>query len=278
VWGTTFVSTKMLIQSGMTPMDIFLTRFVIAYVGLCLLAPKQLRAHSSLDEWLLVGLGITGGSLYFLTENMALVYSSASNVSLLVTTTPLLTLLALRLCGYTKRLCARQLWGAVLALSGVCCVVFNGHFVLQLNIRGDLLALCAALMWTLYSILLRRLGNRYDSRFLMRKVFFYGLLTALPVRWLLPTSSPLAWHSPIVWLNLLFLGLVASMICYLVWTLVMQRLGTMRATNYIYFNPVVTLLVATLVLDERLTCVAAIGAVAILVGVWLAQKTDEQEN
>jgi drug/metabolite transporter (DMT)-like permease len=157
-------------------------------------------------------------------------------------------------------------------------VVFNGHFVLQLNIRGDLLALCAALMWTLYSILLRRLGNRYDSRFLMRKVFFYGLLTALPVRWLLPTSSPLAWHSPIVWLNLLFLGLVASMICYLVWTLVMQRLGTMRATNYIYFNPVVTLLVATLVLDERLTCVAAIGAVAILVGVWLAQKTDEQEN
>lgn len=269
VWGTTFVATKVLINCGLTPLDIFLARFLLAY--LCLWPfSRRLFAASWRDEALLAAMGLTGGSVYFLTENMAVGMAPASNVSLLVTTAPVLTLLLLRLFRLSGALRSTQLWGSAIAFAGVACVVFNGRFVLRLSPAGDLLALTAALMWAFYSLLLRRLSERYSDVFLMRKVFFYGVATALPVLAFSPLHLSSAWMQPVVWGNLLFLGLVASMGCYLLWTAVMRRLGTMRATNYIYFNPLVTLLTAAAVLGERITLIALLGAALILPGVWLA--------
>ena len=101
------------------------------------------------------------------------------------------------------------------------------------------------------------------------------------LRFLLP-FSPLppseVWAQPVVWGNLLFLGVAASMGCYLAWTAVLQHLGTMRATNYIYFNPLVTLLAAAAVLGERITAVAAVGACLILTGVWMAERRNEHDT
>ena len=72
IWGTTFVSTKVLIQHGLSPVDIFVYRFVLAYVCICFLAPKRLFADSIKDELWMVGAGFCGGALYFVTENTAL--------------------------------------------------------------------------------------------------------------------------------------------------------------------------------------------------------------
>lgn len=274
VWGTTFVATKVLIDRGLTPLEIFLVRFLIAYLCLCLLSGGRLRADSWRDEMLTAALGLSGGSVYFLTENLALTMAPASNVSLLVTTAPVLTLSLLRLCRLTGPLLARQIWGAAVAWIGAGCVIFNGSFVLRIDPAGDLLALAAAAMWAVYSVLLRRLSGRYGDAFLMRKVFFYGLATALPLVAVSPFGRSAEWSRPEVWGNLLFLGLVASLGCYLLWTAVLKRLGTMRATNYIYFNPLVTLAAAALVLGERVTVMAACGAAAILAGVWLARSRE----
>lgn len=274
VWGATFVSTKVLLLCGLTPAAIFLVRFSIAYVGIWFVAPRRLRADSWRDEALMALLGVTGGSAYFLAENMAVGLAPASNVSLLITTAPVMTLLLLRLSGAGGPLTAMQLTGAGIALAGVGCVVFNGRFVLRLDPAGDLLALAAALSWACYSLLLRLMGGRYPAAFYTRKVFFYGVVTLLP--WFLfvePLRLPLATLAqPAVWGNLLFLGVAASLVCYVVWSVVIRRIGTMQATNYIYFNPLVTLLVAAAVLGERITPVAGAGAVLLIGGVWLAEK------
>ena len=272
VWGTTFVSTKVLLNHGLAPLDIFLMRFLIAYLCLWIFAPGRLFAASWRDELMCVALGLSGGSIYFLTENQAVAMAPASNVSLLVTTAPVMTLLLLRLFRVIGPLQRRQIWGSLIALAGVACVVGNGRFVLRLHPAGDILALTAAFMWAAYSLLLPSMSRRYSGTFLMRKLFFYGMLTAAPLLLFSPLHFSEAWLRPVVWGNLLFLGVAASMGCYLIWTAALQHLGTMRATNYIYFNPLVTLLAAATVLDERITAIAAVGAVLILAGVWLAER------
>lgn len=273
VWGLTFISTKILIGHGLSPQEIFLLRFSIAYLGIWILFPRRLFADSWRDElWLFLG-GITGGSFYFLTENMALEITLATNVSFIVSTAPLLTTI-LSLMVYKKEKASRSLiGGSLLALVGVALVVYNGSFVLKISPLGDFLTLLAALSWAFYSLIMKEMSGRYGTFFITRKIFFYGILTILPAFAVHP------WHfdmhqilQPAVWVNLLFLGVLASLICFAVWNLVLKQLGTVRASNYIYLNPLFTLIGSAFLLGERLTAVAAVGAVCILGGVYLAGK------
>lgn len=272
IWGTTFVSTKVLIQNGLTPAEIFFYRFSLAYVVILLFSRGKLWSRSWRDEGWFALAGIFGGSLYFITENTALGITLASNVSLLVCTSPVLTALLSALF-YHYPLRRRMLYGSLLALLGVALVVFNGSVLLKINPLGDLLTLCAALSWALYCLVLRRFSGRYGSLFVTRKVFFYGLLS-MSFYFLF---EPLTWKAeifarPVVWMNLLFLGLIASMLCYLMWNASVKVLGAERATNYLYVNPLVTMLTSSIVLDERITLAALFGCVLIICGVYWAER------
>lgn len=273
VWGATFVSTKVLIANGLSPAEIFFARFALAYLCLRPFSRGGMRAGSLRDELMLAAAGVTGGSLYFLTENLALAYAPASNVSLIVCTAPVWTALLLSALYRNERMTRRQTAGAALAFAGMVLVVLNGHFVLKLTPKGDLLALAAALLWMGYSLIIKRIAGKYPAIFITRKVFFYGLLTILPWFAFEPPRAGLeVWTRPAVWGNLLFLGLVASMLCYILWNAAMHRLGAVRTTNYIYFNPLVTILTAALCIGERITPVALAGAALILCGMWQAER------
>ena len=251
----------------------------MAYLCILPLARGRLLAGSWRDEALLAAAGICGGSIYFLTENMALEFAPASNVSLIVCTAPVWTALVMSLTDRSERMSRRQALGAAVAFAGMVLVVLNGRFVLHLSPRGDLLALAAAWLWVFYSMIVKRLADRYPALFISRKVFFYGLLTILPVFAFRPfavTGEMLA--RPAVWGNLLFLGLVASMLCYLLWNAAMHRLGAVRTTNYIYLNPLVTILTAALCIDERITPVALAGAALILFGMWRAERPEKPKS
>ncbi|MBQ5904119.1 MAG: DMT family transporter [Alistipes sp.] len=273
VWGATFVSTKVLIGFGLSPAEIFLIRFLMAYICLLPFAKGKLWADSWQDELRFAGVGITGGSLYFLAENMALEYAPASNVSLIVCSAPVWTALLLALLYRNERMNARQIWGSVVAFLGMVLVVLNGRFVLQIAPKGDLLAFAAAWLWVLYSLIIKQIGHRYKALFITRKTFFYGLLTILP--WFLYEPFTVDWATllhPLVAGNLLFLGVVASMLCYLVWAVAMRELGAVRATNYIYLNPLITILTAAICIAERITPIALLGAGLILYGMWRAER------
>jgi drug/metabolite transporter (DMT)-like permease len=166
-----------------------------------------------------------------------------------------------------------QTTGALMAVCGVAAVVLNGHFVLHLSPLGDALALAACLCWAVYSLLMIPANHRYGSLFITRKVFFYGLLTMIPYFLFVPDMPPVeVLLRPQVVGNLLFLGVVASCICYLVWTWVIDKLGAMVTTNYVYINPLSTIVVARLVLGEQITPFFLLGAVLILTGMYLADR------
>lgn len=273
IWGTTFVSTKVLINNSLTPAQIFLFRFILAYLSIRIISPKRLFSDNIRDELIFLALGVTGGSLYFMTENEALCHSTATNVSLIVCICPLLTTLLLGLFYHSERLSKVQWLGSLIACSGMALVVLNGHFVLHLSPWGDTLAFCAALCWAFYSLLIKRVSASYPSVFITRKVFFYGLITIIPYFIFVPSmpSLHLLMDIPVL-VNLLFLGFVASMLCFLTWNWCITRLGAVHATNYIYFNPLMTIIAAQIVLNERITLYIIAGTALIIVGMYLAER------
>jgi drug/metabolite transporter (DMT)-like permease len=171
VWGTTFISTKVLLSKGLSPESIFFYRFLLAYLGIWLFGSKRLLADSVKDEFLFVLLGICGGSFYFLSENYALKITLASNVSLIVCTAPILTAVLTHLILKTEKINRQLVQGSFIALLGVALVVYNGSFILELNPLGDFLSFLAALVWGFYTIILKHVSDRYSTLFITRKVF-----------------------------------------------------------------------------------------------------------
>jgi len=273
IWGLTFIATKVLIGYGLTPQEIFFYRFLIAYAGIWIISPKRLFANRWKDEfWLMAG-GIFGGSLYFFTENTALGITQASNVSFLICTAPLLTTILSLLFYKSEKATKGLIGGSLLALAGVGLVVFNGSVILKISPVGDLLTLLAALSWAFYSLIIRKMTRRYPTVFITRKIFFYGVLTILPAFLLHPLQPDLdILLQPIVLSNLLFLAVLASLICYVLWNVVLKQLGTVRASNYIYLNPLVTMVASMMILQEQITLFALIGAGCIVCGVYLAER------
>ena len=273
IWGLTFISTKVLIEHGLSPQEIFLLRFLMAYLGIWFISPRKLFADNWKDElWLLWG-GVTGGSFYFFTENTALEITLATNVAFIVCTAPLLTTILSLLIYKKEKATAGRVGGSLLALAGVALVVYNGHFILKISPLGDFLTLLAAFSWAFYSLIMKKMSGRYRTTFITRKIFFYGILTILPAFILHPWQFSLSglWQ-PAVWMNLLFLGVLASLVCFVVWNIILKQLGTVRASNYIYLNPLFTLIGSAVLLDEQFTVMSLMGAMLILGGVYWAGK------
>lgn len=274
VWSVTFLSTKVLL-AHFTPVEILVYRFAFAYVALLAAYPKFRKPASVLEELTFALAGIFGGALYFLGENVALKYSLASSVSLLVSTAPLLTILAVRVFlpkeaerGIDSR---RTAGGSLLALAGVALTILNGRFNLGLNPLGDALALLSAASWALYTVVIRRLGNDLHPLYVTRKIFFYTLVSMVPVMYFSPVRLDFsAFRDFSVLGNLAFLSLIASCGAYVAWNAAINTLGATKANNIIYLIPGLTLLFSALLLGEPVTPVAAAGTVLTIGGVYLA--------
>lgn len=273
IWGTTFISSKILLERGLQPAEIMILRFVIAYLCMLPFWRGRLFADNWRDELQMVILGITGGSMYFLLENTALLYTQASNVAIIIASTPLLTTLAVHFISRQEKADKRLYACSLLSLAGVALVVMNGEFILKLNPMGDLLTLGAAVMWVIYSIVVLRLEGKYHSLMITRKIFFYGILTLAPYFLFKPWGT--TWQmiaEPKVMGNLLFLGVIASLICYWTWNVVIEKLGAIHATNYLYINPIVAMITAYIILHERITVLAIVGTTLIMLGVYMAER------
>lgn len=276
VWGSTFISSKVLLEFY-TPAQIMLTRFILAYCALWLLRPRRL-ALTLKQEGVFFLLGLLGCTAYFYTENTALSYTLASNVSIIVAAAPIFTAILAHFAG-EERFRASTLAGFLVAFSGVILVVCNGTFVLKLNPKGDLLALAAAVCWAIYSVLLRRASRGLDSILVTRHTMFWGIVTALPLvaaEGVPYPMAPLMTASGIA--NFLFLGLVGSALCFVLWNKAFRILGVVTTNTFIYLMPFITIVAARIFLDEPISPLALLGAVLITAGVVLSQRSSPAEK
>ena len=272
-WGTSFVSTKVLLNHDFSAVQIFTLRFVVTYLLLLAASHKKFRCENWKHELVLFVCGLTGCTLYFWAENTALSLSPSSNVSLIVCTNPLLIMIFGGLIYKGERLVKRQILGCFITFIGMVLVVLNGKFILKLSPVGDFLAFGSACMWTVYSLIVRPLNDKYSTLFITRKMFFYGALSSIIIM-LGESALSVPWQNfaePVVSINFLCLTVFSSLFGYLIWNKVLKQLGTVLASNYIYAIPLVTIITAVIALDEKITAVALIGAAAIVAGMVLAE-------
>ena len=271
-WGTSFVSTKVLLNHGFSAVQIFTLRFAITYLILLSARHRKFRSDSWKHELILFICGVTGCTLYFWTENTALTLSPTSNVSLIVCSSALLTLIFGGLFYKSERLGKRQVLGCLVTFVGMVLVVLNGKFVLKLSPVGDFIAFAGAAMWAIYSLVVRQLNDKDSALFITRKMFFYGTITSIPI--MLIEGKEIPWQNftePVVSLNFLCLTVFSSLFGYLIWNKVLKQIGTVLASNYAYAIPLITTITAAITLGEHITFVAVAGALAIVAGIVTAQ-------
>ena len=282
VWGTTFISTKVLLRE-FTPIEILLFRFLIGFAALCLVNHRRLRIKERSHELLFVAAGISGVTLYFLMENIALTYTYASNVGVIVATAPFCTAILGFIFLRDEKLKMGFFVGFVISIAGIVLLSFNGQKSFHLNPRGDVLALLAAVVWACYSVLIKKISSYgyqtiqiHQACVLLRHSFY----AACPVLYGFPLAVLQILKIRCCWQIFYFLGLCASALCFVTWNLAVKIVGAVKTSVYLYLVPVVTIAASVLVLHEKISVVSVLGTVMVLMGLVLSDrgKTAEKNN
>ena len=272
VWGTTFISTKLLLED-FTPPEILFIRVTLAILALTLARPRRLRLKSRKHEWYFAGAGLCGVTLYSLLENVALLYTQPGNCSVIISIAPFFVALAVHWFLKGERLSFWFFLGFAVAITGVGLISFSGQ-QLKLNPLGDFLCILAALSWAGYSVFVKKIDSHgYDTLLVTRHIFHYGLLFLLlcvPFLDFSPSLENLL--KPVNGFNFLFLGFGASALCFFTWNTAVKRLGAVKTSVYIYVCPGVTILAAWLLLHDPILPMSIIGAALTLLGLIVSQR------
>ena len=298
-WGITFVCTKYLLRD-FTSLEILFYRFISAYLGLWLLRPKLIKIAPK-DNLLFALAGLTGVVLYQLTENIAIHFTNASNVSVIVSICPLFTAIISQIFLKEKHLSVWFITGFVISITGVTLVCLNGNTSLEFNPKGDFLALLSGICWGFYSMLISVANRRnYDPVCSTRRIFFFSVLMMLPLSfcgWLLSFKgsegadflqslyfsfdkavNASRFSNPLNWLYLLFLGVVANGFCFAMWNKACKICGTVKINCALYLIPVVTIIFAFFTLGEKITLLGGAGALITIVGLFISERKTNQSS
>lgn len=275
-WGTSFLSTKVLMtDGGFTPVEMYVYRFLAAYLILLAFTFKNLFANSWKDELQLFICGLCAGSLFFITENYALKFTATANVSLLASISPIFTTILMAVI-YKVKMRFGVILGSIIAFIGVGCIIFSSGAGFEIHPKGDILALTAAFSWAIYTIAVKKVSPFYSTFFISRKIFFYGVLTAIPL--MLMQNEPLHFrllfdfNQPQYPLNFLFLVIFCSLFAYLILNEAMNILGQVTANNYLYLQPLVTMIAAYFILGEQIFVLGYVGCLLIIGGLVISDK------
>lgn len=280
IWGTTFISTKILLKA-ISPIEILFLRFTIGFTVLLVVYPHRLKVKERKHELYFAAAGLCGVTLYYLLENIALTYTFASNVGVIISIAPFFTAIFAHLFLDGEKLKLPFFIGFAVAVIGIFLINFNGSSNLKLNPLGDLLAVLAAAVWAAYSVLTKKIsGFHYNTIQATRRIFFYGLIFMIPTLFLFefePNINQVM--QPVNLFNILFLGLGASALCFVTWNSAVKILGAVKTSVYIYMVPVITVVTSVIVLNETITGIALFGIVLTLVGLFISElKTSAKQK
>lgn len=273
IWGTTFISTKILLVN-FQPVEILFFRFIMGFLVLLAVYPHRLKGVTRKQEIIFAAAGLCGICLYYLLENIALTYTMASNVGVIISVAPFFTAILSHLFVKSEdRLRVNFLIGFIVAMTGIVLISFNGS-KLELNPLGDILAIAAAFVWACYSILTRRISSfGYPVILTTRRTFLYGILFMIPPLFFLDFQTDLSrFANTSCLLNMIYLGLGASALCFVTWNYAVKRLGAVKTSIYIYIVPVITLITSALILKEPVTWISAIGTLLAVAGLFLSER------
>lgn len=279
IWGTTFISTKILLNNY-RPIEILFFRFMIGLFILTIVYPHRLKSAEKKQEIMFALAGLCGITLYYLLENIALTYTMASNVGIIISVAPFFTAIFAHYCLKGERLKMNFFIGFIAAITGICLISVNTSTVFKLNPLGDFLALLASAVWAIYSILTRKISSfGYNTIQTTRRIFFYGILFMIPTFPFFDFHPDIKYLAdPIVLFNILFLGLGASALCFVTWNYAVKILGAVKTSIYIYIVPVITVVTSVIILHEKITWLSVAGMILALSGLFISEKLPSKKT
>lgn len=229
VWGSTFISTKILLyQFG--PVEILILRFLLGWLFLWLIRPLKFTTVNRKHEFLFALAGLTGVTMNYLLENIALMHTQASNLAVIVSTAPLFVgIFAFITMGYHLK------WnffcGFVFSMIGIFQISFQNIKDVHLHLSGDLIGIGIAIVWGVYSILMERIGKfGFDNILVTRRIFFYGILFMIPFTGFFESFENISlWMKPKNLALILYLGMIACAVSYMTWNYAIRVIGSVKA-------------------------------------------------
>jgi drug/metabolite transporter (DMT)-like permease len=273
IWGTTFVATKLALAE-MAPFTLALARFLLGSLVLLPLAWAEHR-RSGLDlAWHSLALaGLLGGFLYFALQNLALVYTTASKASLITAAVPAFTGL-MSSAMLREKMGFGRLFGITASIVGVGVIIASGQGALSEGgeTGGDLLMIGSALAWAAYTVHAKAMESRVGPSVAAAASVGFGAIFMIPLAGYeaairlpsMPTTAAL--------LAVVYLGLVASAVPFLLWNYALAKVDASEASVYVNLVPVVTVVSAALMLGETVEPTQLLGGALVLGGVWSASK------
>uniref|UniRef100_A0A7C4RVQ1 DMT family transporter n=1 Tax=Fervidobacterium thailandense TaxID=1008305 RepID=A0A7C4RVQ1_9BACT len=265
IWGISFIATKVVVSS-FPPYPAAFYRFVIALLVLLPLSKNKSVLRDLNAFWA----GFWGVTMYFVFENMALIYTRPTNAAIIVSSAPILYVIFTHLIR-KQQTTLNQYLGSLLAFTGVALVILNGR-LMKLNPLGDILAFGSAMAWVFYTHYILKMP-KHDGIDEVFAITFWGAVTLIPFSMLQdPMFSSIIKLTPPALIGLLYLGILCSALGYLLWNKSITLIGDRRTTNAIYFIPVVTVLSEKILLRTPLTLYTVTGTVLLIAGLFTFEK------
>ena len=272
IWAGNTVVTK-LAADAIFPAEIGFYRWLLAGLLFTPFMLKPVKQH-----WPLIRpnlgkifiLGVLGMAVYQSLAYFAASRTSATNMGIILSLMPLMSL-TIAMISLGQRLTAGALAGAVLSFAGVLVVVSSGSLgaLLEHGVNlGDAMMLIATLAYAVYSTLLKKWQLRIPPLVLLYLQVLVAVLVLLPLFLVSEKVGPTLRNIPLV----LYACLLASMLAPLAWMQAVTRLGPSRTTQFFNLLPLVTALIAAVVLHEQLALYHLVGGVLTLGGVIVCER------
>lgn len=267
MWSLSYLSIKVIAEEVSPTLSAFY-RFALAAIILISILKIKYPQEKILkeDRFKLALGGIFGVGIYFIFENYAVAYTSASNVAILIASIPIFTLFSQGII-YKEKMTYGKIFGATLSLVGIIIIILSKERVslFSKGSIGDLMALGAVFSWIIYNIVCSNFKGHYKSITITTYQIVWGAIFLSPSIFFSTLQIP----STKVVLNIVFLSIFCSCIGYIIYVYCLKELGATVITTYINLQPIMSIIAAAIILKEAITVWQVIGCSVIVIGVTL---------
>ena len=272
-WGSSFIATKVALKE-LSPEAIISLRLIIASVFLLIIAivykkdfSINLKSHGIIFILALIAV------FHLMIQVTGLKYTTASNTGWIIGTAPIFMAI-LAAIFFRERIGLLKISGIIIAMFGLLLLIGKGNItnVDLIENKGDLLVLASAFTWGVYSMVNKKISLSYSPLMTILYLFIMMAVIIIPFNLNAGSVSSVVHLSLNGWISILFLGLFCSGIAYVIWAYSLRDLESAKVGAFLYFEPIVTVLAAWILLSESITFLMILSGVIITLGVVLVNK------
>jgi drug/metabolite transporter (DMT)-like permease len=274
LWSLNYIAAKIALRE-LPPL--FVAGLRTALAGMFILPVYLFRRRSVANDWtasdvpILLALGIFGVALNQLFFVLGIGRTSVAHAGIMIALSPIMVLLLAVATGLEK-LSRGRLGGMLLALGGVAVVQMNSAKSSRASSVGDILVLLGALTFAMFTIRSKQLSSNFTSVTLNTFAYTAGGAALLPMTIWQARFVPVGRVSIVAWISVLYMAIVASVICYLIYYYALTHIPASRVSAFSYLQPVLATSMAVPLLGEQLSISVIGGGVLVLIGVMIAER------